>query len=197
MSAQQNNTFWTKKRIILASIAGVLVLVAIGAVIAWVIMSASSREEPQAQLSDIQKAERDTKQAEEDGKLQEAASKNIKSKNTADAEKAYQEAISAATTAERKTLLYIDLSGVYYKEGLIKEAFAIAEKANEANPDKFLIADWLSRLYEDQKNYPKAAEYYTLAGKWASSPQNKTAIDRAYYDGQASEMTRLTKGEKQ
>lgn len=196
MSTQEKNTFWSKKRIILAGVAGVLVLGAIAAMVTWVIMSTPSRDEPKAKQSDIEKAEHDTKQAEADGKLQQEAVKNIQNKNTVNAEKVYQAAIEAEATAERKTLLYIDLSGVYYKSGLIKEAFAAAEKADAANPDKFLMADWLSRLYEDQKNYTKAAEYYTLAGKWAASPQNKTAIGKAYYDDQAGEMTKLAKGMK-
>ena len=197
MSAQQKNTFWTKKRIVLAGIVAVLVLAAIGALVAWVIMSAPSRDEPQAKQSDVEKAERDAKQAESDGKLQETASKNIQAKNLANAEKLYQEAISGEATPERKTLLYIDLSGLYYKAGLFKEAFAAAERADQINPDKFLMADWLSRLYEDQENYAKAAEYYVLASKWATSPQNKTAIGKTYYEDKADEMTKLARGVKQ
>lgn len=197
MGTQQKNTFWTRKRIVLAGVAGVLVLAAVVAMVAWVIMSIPSREEPVAKQTDIEKAERDAKQAEADGKLQETASKNIQAKNFVEAEKVYQEAAKGEATAERKTLLYIDLSGLYYKAGLFKEAFAAAEKADQINPDKFLMADWLSRLYEDQKNYVKAAEYYTLAGKWATSPQNKTAIGKTYYEGKATEMTKLAREAKQ
>lgn len=194
MSAQQKNTFWTKKRIVLASAVGLLVVATATALVVWVIMSTPGREEPQAKQTDIEKAEKDTKQAEADGKLQETASKSIQSKDLVGADNVYQEAVKGEATAERKTLLYIDLSGLYYKAGLFKEAFATAEKADQINPDKFLMADWLSRLYEDQKNYVKAAEYYTLAGKWATSPQNKTAIGKSYYDDKAAEMARLAKG---
>jgi len=182
---------------VLAGIATVLVLAAAGAMVAWVILGIPAREEPLAKQSDVEKAEQDAKRAEQDGKLQETASKDIQAKNVANAEKVYQEAISGEATAERKTLLYIDLSGLYYKAGLFKEAFAAAEKADQINPDKFLMADWLSRLYEDQENYVKAAEYYRLAGKWATSPQNKTAIGKTYFEDKADEMTKLAKGTRQ
>lgn len=170
----------------------VAAIIAITVLVIW--LNQPKNGEPGAS-GDKTQIDASIKQAEKDGKLREEAAAKIKGNSTADANDLYQEAIDAEASAERKTRLYIDLSGVYYAAGKYKEAFDIMDKADEVNPDKFLLADWLSRLYEDQKNYLKAAEYYKLAGEWTTSKQNITALDKSYFEGKAAEMTKLA-GEK-
>lgn len=155
------------------------------------IMSNQVKKEGDASQAKRDEANKRAKQAEEDGKLQAEAAKQISGNNVAAADKLYQQAITAADSEERKTLLYIDLSAVYYREKKYPQAFEAAKKAEALNPDKFLIADWLSRLYEDQKEYKTAEKYYRMAAESASSPQNKTALDKAYYEAEADRVAKL------
>ena len=78
-----------------------------------------------------------------------------------------------------------------YAAGKYKEAIDVAKEAEPLSDDKYLIADWLSRLYEDQRQFKEASEYYTLAGKWATSKMNKTRLNKAYYDRQAARVLAL------
>ncbi len=194
MESSRKAKFLTKRHLIIGGVITVIALVILS-IIAWMLMRQPHANEPEV-TTDKGQIEASVKQAEKDGKLREEATAKIKSNSTADANDLYQQAIDAEATAERKTRLYIDLSSVYYAAGKYKEAFDIMDKADEINPDKFLLADWLSRLYEDQKNYPKAAQYYKLAGEWAGSKQNITALDKNYFDSKAAEMETLVGGKR-
>lgn len=193
MESSQKTKFWKRKRL---TIGGVLVVVLLGSLVIWWIVSQQPKANESGPSTDKTQIDASVKQAEKDGKLREEATQKIKGDSTADANDLYQQAIDAEASAERKTRLYIDLSGVYYAAGKYKEAFEIMDKADEINPDKFLLADWLSRLYEDQKNYAKAAQYYRLAGEWTGSKQNITALDKAYFESKAAEMDSLARGKK-
>lgn len=178
-----------KQLIIVTSVVAVLCIILIG----WTISLQFANKDPAVDI-DAEKATAEVKRAEADGKLRDDASAQIKENQAGSAARLYQEAIDAEQTTERKTRLYIDLSGVYYAAGRSEEALEAATKAESVNPDKFLVADWLSRIYEDKKDYKKAAEYYRLAGEWAGSDQNKTALDKKYFDDKAAEMKRLSEG---
>lgn len=191
MGNKQTNTFWTRRNLlIVGGSAAVFILVAV-AMIVWVLQQ-NVADDPSPAI-DAEKAAAEVRQAEADGKLRSDAATQVKDNKASAAAQLYQQAIDAEQTAARKSQLYLDLSGVYYAAKQYKEAFDAAAKAEAVNPDKFLAADWLSRLYEDQKNYTKAAEYYRLAGEWAQSEQNITALEKAYYDGKAAEMEKLAK----
>lgn len=198
MDKKSKHIFWTKRNVIIAVTALVVFAAAIGGGV-WYIRSNAPQPNEERTASEAEKA-RDAarlKQSEADDKLRQAAGKEIASKNAAAADKLYQDAIAAAATQERKAQLYIDLSAVYYGQGLYDQAFAAANKANDVNPDKYLLADWLSRLYEDRKDYPNAVKYYRLAGEWASSSQNKTGIPKATYNSEAERVSKLIKGNGQ
>ncbi len=196
MDTKQKNSFWTKRNIVIVVASLILLLGAIGAMIWWIVNNnrPQSNEPTSASQEAIAKAAAGSKQATTDGKLRGQAAQAIKDNKTADAVKLYQDAIDSETTIARKTQLYLDLSGVYYAQGRYADAFAAAEKANAINPDKYLYADWISRLYKDRKEYVLAAKYYRLAGQWATSPQNVYALDKAYYDVKAAEMDKLAQG---
>lgn len=189
MSKKKARVLNTKHVVTIAAVT-VVILVAIGSVIVWIQMNQST--EPTV-ISDEQKAtvEANVKQSKKDGKLREEATESISNDDVSNAQKLYQDAVDAEKTAERKTLLYIDLSGILFAAGRYDEAFAIMEKADIVNDDKYLIADWLSRLYESRKNYAKAAEYYRLAAEWATSSQNKTGIDKEEYEAEAVRVAKL------
>jgi tetratricopeptide (TPR) repeat protein len=196
MENKQKKRFWSKKTSIFAVILATLIIAGIaGGVYYWTQLRQVGGE-PTVKQEDVDKSAAAAQQSKSDGALRDEATTALKSNNTAAAQKSYQTAIDSEKTVERKTLLYIDLSGVYYAQGRSQEAFDVMKQADAINADKFLIADWLSRLYEDQQNYPKAAQYYKLAGEWAESKQNKVALDKAYYDEQATRMTRLAEGKK-
>lgn len=192
MDKKQKKTPLPKKRILLIVIITAAILVALGLMVSWIV-SNQGKDEPVSSQSEKEKDQARAKQAEADSNLQKEAAKQITANNTVEAEKLYQKAVDAAETIERKTLLYIDLSAVYYSEGKYNEAFAIAKKAEALNSDKFLVADWLSRLYEDRQDYKNAETYYLLAGEWAESQQNKTGITKETYDREADRVSNLAK----
>ncbi|RYF27976.1 MAG: hypothetical protein EOO17_05505 [Chloroflexi bacterium] len=145
--------------------------------------------EPTAE--DIAKAKADVDQSIADGNLRQEAFDNVNKNNTDAAGKVYEKAVASEASQERKSELAIDLSGVYYAAGEYDKAFAVMKDVEASNPDKFLVADWLSRLYEDQKRYQDAARYYKLAGEWAESPQNKTGIGKSFYDAEADRVSKM------
>lgn len=191
---QKEKALRTKRIIVIVSVVVAILtvlVVGIGAMSWWATSNRSAPPESVATREERNQAATQARQATADGKLREEAAQAIKENNFEDAEKLYKEAVEAAATAERKTQLYVDLSAVYYAEGRYEEAFAAAKKADAINSDKFLMADWLSRLYEDRKEYEESAKYYKLAGEWADSNQNKTNLTKGYYNGEADRVLRL------
>jgi tetratricopeptide (TPR) repeat protein len=129
--------------------------------------------------------------AKKDGELRDAAAEQVKKGDTNKASELYSQAISSESDLNRKIQLYVDQSSVLYAAGRYTEAFEAAKKAEGLSNDKFLAADWLSRIYEDQKDYANAAKYYTLAGEWAESPQNVFKLKKDYYTTEAARVTAL------
>lgn len=191
MGSKQTNTFLTRRNLLI--VGGGAAVFVIAAVVLAVWMVQSRQPDDPSPAIDAEKAAAEVRQAEADGKLRSDAATQIKDNKGSQAAQLYQQAIDGEQTAARKSQLYLDLSGVYYAAKQYQEAFNAAAKAEAVNPDKFLAADWLSRLYEDQKEYAKAAEYYRLAGEWAKSDQNLTALSKSYYDSKATAMEKLAK----
>ncbi len=103
----------------------------------------------------------------------------------------YEQAIAAEPDSTRKVKLAIDQSLLLYNFGKYDEAVEVAKKAESYSSDKYYIADWLGRLYENGKKYADAATYYTLASSLASSPTNDTGFDKQYYATKVTEMKSL------
>ncbi len=152
--------------------------------------TAESGNAPDTSVDDKQRQAR-TKQ---DNDLRESATEAIKKGDMSSVDTLYRQAIDDASDVTRKVQLYINQSSILYDAGQPEAAIAAAEKAASVSKDQFLVADWLSRIYEDQKEYVKAAEYYTLAGKWADSETNQTALTKTYYDEQAARVKALGGG---
>jgi hypothetical protein len=91
----------------------------------------------------------------------------------------------------QKIKLAIDQSRLFYYAAKVDDAIRVAKDAENLGDDKFLIAFWLARVYEDQKQYKLAADYYMLAGKWATSDTNKTKLKKEYFDTQAARTNTL------
>ena len=134
----------------------------------------------------------DARQAQHESEIRADAEQAIANGDMATADKIYDDVIQVETNIEQKLQLYIDHSNVLYTAGKYSEAIDVAKRAESVGDDKYLVADWLSRIYEDQKQYRLAADYYTLAGKWASSPMNKTQSNQEYYDRQALRVLEVT-----
>lgn len=191
MTNEQQKHMSGKKKLALFA-GGGLVIVAV-VVVTAILWFAQSNKEGTSVLSDAQKKETEqrVKQSERDGAIRDAARDAIKEGNTASAAEVYANEIKAETDTVRKIELYIDQSASLYDAGYAKESIAVAKKAEPLSDDKFLVADWLSRLYEDQKQYALAATYYKLAGKWSDSPTNEAKLDKAYYDAEATRVGEL------
>lgn len=171
---------------------GILVLVlitaGIGLYFSGILVTESRAEEEPEEMAKARIA-----QTEQDGKLRDSASKEVASGNVSGAEKLYEDAIAKEAESTRKIELAIDQSEVLYAAGKYSEAIAVAKKAEGVSEQKFLIADWLARVYEDQKQYNLSAEYYRLAAKSAGSPQNQTGITSDMYEKEALRVLGLKK----
>lgn len=180
------------KRVLIVS--GVLLFIILVSCVLLLIASLRQLDD-ESGLTAEQKALRDAnvRQAQREGAIRDSASDAIEKGDVGKASDVYKEAINSETDIAKKIQLYIDQSGVLYAAGKYQEAIDVAKEAEPISDDKYLIADWLSRLYEDQKQYKLAADYYTLAGKWATSPMNKTRLNKAYYDRQALRASALAK----
>jgi tetratricopeptide (TPR) repeat protein len=151
------------------------------------------RPDPEGQISEQDKEliDASTLRTQEDGKLREKAKEELKSSSPEKAGVVYQQAADNTADVNRKVELYVELANVYYDAGKSSDAIDSAKKALDLTNDKFLAADWLSRAYEDQKNYPEAIKYYQLAGEWVLSPQNELRFDKGYYDKQITRVQAL------
>lgn len=192
MGKRKKQQFWTKERRIgTAIIGGVIAAVICVAIVVFVVGQQRNAEPGGATKEEREAAEASAKQAEADGALREKARSALLVNDTATAEKIYEDAANKAANDTQKVQLYIDLSAVYYAQKRYNEAFLAGKKAETMSSDRFLVADWLSRLYEDQKMYKEAAEQYEAASKQAASPQNVTGLNAAYYLRKAGEMRQL------
>lgn len=121
----------------------------------------------------------------QDDLMKEKATKALQAGDSVAAKKYYSEAIKEEASPDRKVQLLISESSALYASGNYSEAIRVAKSAESVSSDKFLVADWLSRIYEDQQLYTLASQYYSLAGKWASSPMNKAGMTEKYYSEKA------------
>ncbi len=177
-------------------IIGVVTVVIVVAFLAALTLIKINHQPPMPEpaiLTDEQRARRDANvaQSQRDGAIRDSAAQALEQGNADRANQVYQSAIQSENDTTRKIKLTLDQSALLYDAGKYTEAINVAKGAESYSDDQFLVADWLSRLYEDQKQYALAAQYYTLAGKWAKSPTNKTALTKGYYDSQAARVSAL------
>jgi hypothetical protein len=99
----------------------------------------------------------------------------------------YQSQIANTKDVVTKQKLILDQSRVYYFGSRYDKAIQIAKSAEGLTDDKFLVANWLSQVYMGTKHYGLAVQYYTLTGKWVSSPNNEGGFTKEYYDQKAIE----------
>ena len=179
------------RRQFLFVIGGVVVLVGIAAIGMYLVRSRPQLAPDKPTETVAQRIARDEKQLKADGDLQQKAAAEIKKNDPAQADQLYKKAIDGEASVARKVQLYVDQSSVYYGAARYTEALATGKKAEAITTDKFVIADWLSRLYEDQKDYKNAAVYYKLAGESVQSSENHTGLKKPYYDQKTADMTAL------
>ena len=192
MNEKQFSGMSGRVKFIVITIVGAVIILAIATIVFIQLLQQNTGESNDGPTAS-QLAERDAlvALAERDKVTYDDAKAALQKGNITGAKQVYADAIKSETSTTQKIQIYIDESGLLYESGNVKEAISAAKSAEVLTEDKFLVADWLSRIYEDQKNYELAAEYYTLAGKWATSPTNLTGLDKKYYDDNASRVMAL------
>lgn len=128
-----------------------------------------------------------------DNNLRKKANEQLAKNKNSNLDDVYMSEISKEPVAAQKVKLYLNQSSVLYTAAKYDEAIASAKKAETLQSDKFLVADWLSRIYEDRKDYKNAETYYKLAAVWASSMQNSTALDKSHFEQEAERVATLGK----
>lgn len=174
-------TFRTK--VIIAIVAAIAVIAGITATVAYIAHRAAN-ESGDFTVTDEQDAQRRdrVRQAQRDAALRRSASDALENGDANKANEVYAEAIKSEDDTARKVQLSIEQSRLLYSAGKTGEAIKVAKEAEALTDDKFLISDWLGRLYEDQKQYALAAQYYDAAGKSVNSPNNMYQFDKKHYD---------------
>jgi tetratricopeptide (TPR) repeat protein len=191
---RQERVFRRKIVVVVGCVLVVLVAATLGLV--W-FLGTQQRKETETVPTDTQaQTEANVARSKRDGQLHDNAAESAKKGDTAKVAQLYDEAVANESDINRKVQLYVDQSNVLYTAGRFAEAFEAAKKAEGLSKDKFVAADWLSRIYEDQKDYVNAAKYYTLAGQWATSPQNVYKLTKVYYDREAARVTALEKAQQ-
>ncbi len=180
-----------KKRVI----CGVLFLVVIGAA-TFIYLSTRPAQLPAflveaAVVEDPAKAKVNMAREKADGQLRDESAKAIASGDTQKVEQIYKTAVQNETEVARKIQLYVDQSAVLYAAGRVDEAIAAAKQSDTLSTDRFLVADWLSRVYEDRKDYSQSAKYYRLAAEWAHSDMNRTGMTKQQYEAEAARVESL------
>lgn len=177
------------KLIIACSLIGMIVVVVAAA--GLLIGQHHSDTSKSANSSNEARLQQKAKDIKHDGAIRTSARSAIDKGDYNRANQIYSDSIKSEPDGTRKVELAIDQSSVLYDAGKYAEAIKAARDADAYSEDKFLIADWLSRIYEDQRQYALAAQYYTMAGKFASSPTNSTGYTKSYYDQQAARVSAL------
>jgi uncharacterized protein YxeA len=176
------------KVIIAAVIAVILALIVLAIVIALVTKPAAG---PQFSKETQDRQQIATAQVAYENTINDDAKTAYQQGGAAKVDEVYKKAIDAETDKHKKIKLIINESQLLYAYDKTSQAIAVAKTADAASDDKFLMSDWLAKLYEDQKQYSQAAQYYTLAGTWVASPDNIGKQLKGYYDQQATRVAAL------
>lgn len=179
-----------KKLAIIALLVG-LVLVGCVAALLFYVNGSGTKPEGAENDKDNQQIENDIALSKKDEALKNNAEKSIKNGDTTGADQLYQEAIDNEQVVARKIQLYIDLANAYYDSGKQDQAIETVKRAMSLSTDQFLAADWLSRAYEDRKEYTDAIKYYQIAKDSVASTQNQYNFDAGYYDRQITRVKNL------
>lgn len=167
-------------------------LIVVG-ILVMVLISLNQGNSGDPAITSDQKAKREAnvKRSQRDSAVLDEATDAIEEGNTEKVNEVYATAIESEEDTARKIKLAIDQSRLFYYAAKVDDAIRVAKDAENLGDDKFLIAFWLARVYEDQKQYKLAADYYMLAGKWATSDTNKTKLKKEYFDTQAARTNTL------
>lgn len=179
-------------------ICGVFFLVITGIVAAVIYSYVSQPQLPAALVEgsiveDKAKADSNVAREKADGKLRDESASAIASGDAQKVAQLYDEAVKRESDTARKIQLYVDQSAVLYEAGRFDDAVAVVKQSEALSTDRFLTADWLSRLYEDHKDYTTAAEYYRVAAEWAHSDTNRTGITKQQFEAEAKRVEILRK----
>jgi tetratricopeptide (TPR) repeat protein len=201
---EEHRGLWTRIfqlpfRVKVAAIFGIVVVIAIVATLLSIFVlhfgqqkdSAASLGIPERPKVSSNGQTTSAQLAQYDSQVYTIAAQALEQSDTEKVAAIYQLVVNTETTTTRKVQLLLDEADMLYTRGHASDAIKIAQDADKLSDDKFLVADWFSRIYEDQKQYAQAAKYYTLAGKWASSSTNVKQFPKSYYDEQAARVTKL------
>ncbi|MDB5177324.1 MAG: hypothetical protein JWN75_992 [Candidatus Saccharibacteria bacterium] len=177
----------TKARI--GAIVATVVIIII--VLTFIITSTISRQLTDSAGSAVQQdfTKKDTATRQNDARSSAATA--IASGDDKTAATIYKRALDAEKDPTRKVKLAIDQSKLLSYAGKFDEAVDVAKSAEAYSDDKYLINDWLARLYAKGKRYSDAATYYEKAGELVASPTNAGRYEKKYYDDNAVTMKSL------
>lgn len=169
----------TTKAKVIVGVATVF-FVALGAMVVTMLVIQAS---PDTVKEDFSKSDAKTRQTDAVGLAEQA----LESGNTTRADNVYKKAIDAEPDSTKKVELAIDYSRMLRSGNRMKEAIEVAKKAEGYQEDQYRVAAWLASLYQSDKQYDKAEQYYMIAADSADSPANK-GFSKAFYEDRAKKM---------
>ncbi len=169
---------------------GLIVFVFVAAIAIYIATQVISQQiKDSSGISKQEFAAKNTENRQKDARG--ASADAIASGNDQKAANIYEQAIAAEPDPARKVQLAIDHSKLLYLKGKFDEALEVAKQAEGYSDDKYLVYDWLARLYAGDKQYAQAASYYEKAGSLVNSPTNIGKYTKSYYDRNAANMRSL------
>jgi len=169
----------------------VAVVVIVVVVVTFVITSAISRQLAGSTGSATQEdfTKKNTETRQQDARTSAAAA--IASGDDKASASIYLQALAAEKDPTRKVKLAIDQSRLLSYANKFDEAVDVAKSAEAYSDDKYLINDWLARLYAKGQRYSDAATYYAKAGELVASPTNTGRYEKKYYNDKVAAMKSL------
>lgn len=184
-----------RTKVIISVVLTVLVVLGIATTVLVVLANKTkpANEAPKGPLTSEQKRQAQEQEAKDLLSIIKTAQSAMERGDSAKVASIYDNELQQTTDATRKIKLLIDESRVFAYGGKYDKATKAAKDAEALSSDKYLAAEQLANLYELNKQYALAAQYYTLAGQSVGSENNLGGFSKAYYDKKA-EVARAQAG---
>ncbi len=187
-----------RTKVIIAAV--VAVLVVLGIVIAILVVLANKTKQADSTVQAPLTAEQKRQAREQEAKdllviiveAQSAMERGDSNKVAA----IYDAELKQTNDVTRKIRLLVDESRVYVYGGKYDKAVKAAKDAEALSSDKYLAAEQLAKIYESNKQFALAAQYYTLTGQSVGSENNLGGFTKDYYDKKAAAAKQLAGNSK-
>lgn len=165
---------------------GLVVFVFVAAIAVLVVTSILRQQSLAGGSKDYKFADMDAEARQKNAR--KSAIDALDSGNTNEAEAAYKQAIAAEPDGAKKVEIAVDYSRILSEAKKYDRALEVAKTAESYSNDKYLISDWLARLYTMMGRKQDAIVAYKKALSLRESPANIARYTEKYYNDRIKEL---------